>query len=220
MTLLRTVLLSSGLILTLSSAAAEAQQTPTGKPMVTLQMPGLPDPVPVTLNPRTTALMVMDYVQDICGRQPKCSGQMLPALTTLMARARQAGVTVAYGTRAQNVNKWMPQIAPKPGDITIVSTAQDRFYGTDLDKDLKAKGITTIIMAGWKNAGSVAYTDVGATVHGYTTVIPVDTTAASTDYETTLGFYQILNQGGGNLMNQPLKPKSVTLSRTNLITFQ
>ena len=47
----------------------------------------------------------------------------------------------------------------------------------------------------------------------------VDTTAASTDYEQTIGFYQILNQGNGNLTNQPLKPKAPTLSRTDMITF-
>jgi hypothetical protein len=51
-------------------------------------------------------------------------------------------------------------------------------------------------------------------------VIPVDTTAAATDYEQTIGFYQILNQGNGNLTNVPLKPKAPTLTRTDMITFQ
>jgi hypothetical protein len=67
---------------------------------------------------------------------------------------------------------------------------------------------------------TVRFTLVGATTRGYTVVIPVDTTAASTDYETAIGFYQILNQGNGNLTNQPLKPKAPTLSRTDNITFQ
>jgi nicotinamidase-related amidase len=118
------------------------------------------------------------------------------------------------------MSKWLPEVAPAPGDIKIVNTTQDRFYNTDLDKELKAKGITTIIMVGWKVSGSVAYTSVGATVRDYTVVIPVDTTAASTDYETVIGFYQILNQGNSNLTNEPLKPKSPTLSRTDMITFQ
>ena len=55
---------------------------------------------------------------------------------------------MAYGTREQNMSKWLPEVAPTPGDIKIVNTAQDRFYNTDLDKALKAKGITTIIMVG------------------------------------------------------------------------
>jgi hypothetical protein len=75
-------------------------------------------------------------------------------------------------------------------------------------------------MVGWKVSGSLAYSSVGATLRGYTVVIPTDTTAAATDYEQTIGFYQILNQGNGNLANVPLKPKAPTLSRTDLITFQ
>jgi hypothetical protein len=49
--------------------------------------------------------------------------------------------------------------------------------------------------------------------------IPIDTTAAITDYETSIGFYQILNQANGNMKNEPLKPKAPALSRTDMITF-
>ena len=57
-------------------------------------------------------------------------------------------------------------------------------------------------------------------MRNYSVVIPVDTTTAGTDYETTLGFYQILNQGNGNLTNEPLKLNAPTLSRTDMITFR
>jgi hypothetical protein len=221
MTLFRTVFLTSGLALALCGGAAHAQPSaPAAKPLVTLQMPALPDPVRVALNPKTTALLVLDYVEPICNSQPKCKSGMLPAMTPFMAQVRKAGLVVAYGTRADNMSKWVPEVAPAPDDIKIMNTAQDRFYNTDLDKALKAKGITTIIMVGWKISGSLAYTSVGATLRDYTVVIPVDTTTAATDYETTIGFYQILNQGNGNMTNQPLKPKSPTLSRTDMITFQ
>jgi len=218
MVLFRTVLLTSGFALALCCGAAQAQSA--GKPMQTLQMPAMPDPARVTLNPRTTALVVLDYVEDICATQPKCKSQMLPAMTPFMERVRKAGLVVAYGTRAQNMTHWLPQVAPAEGDIKIVNTGQDRFYNTDLDQALKAKGITTLIIVGWKVSGSLAYSSVGATLRDYTVVIPVDTTTATTDYETTIGFYQILNQGNGNLANVPLKPKSPTLTRTDMITFQ
>ncbi len=217
MTSFHNVLFASGLVLAPCGGVAQAQPN---KPMLTLQMPALPDPVGVTLNPATTALLVLDYVEDICNTQPKCKSQMLPAMTPFMARVRKAGMTVAYGTREQNMSKWLPEVAPAQGDIKIVNTAQDRFYNTDLDKALKARGITTIIMVGWKVSGSLTYSSVGATLRDYTVVIPMDTTAAATDYEQTIGFYQILNQGNGNLTNVPLKPKSPTLSRTDMITFQ
>jgi nicotinamidase-related amidase len=211
-------LVTSGLALALCCGAAQAQSA--GKPMQTLQMPAMPDPARVTLNPSNTALVVLDYVEDICATQPKCKSQMLPAMTPFMERVRKAGVVVAYGTRAQNMTHWLPQVAPAEGDIKIVNTAQDRFYNTDLDKALKAKGITTLIIVGWKVSGSVTYTSVGAMARDYTVVIPVDTTTATSDYETAIGFYNVLNSGNANLSNEPLKAKSVTLSRTDLITFQ
>ena len=228
MTRFRTVLLTSGLMLALLSGMAHAQSNApaapagpgAGKPPLTLQMPALPDPVRVALDPATTALLVLDYVEPICGREPRCKEQMLPAMTPFMARIRKAAMLVAYGTREANKSKWLPEVAPAPGDIQVVSVAQDRFYKTNLDEALKAKGIKTIIMVGWKVSGSITYSSVGATIRGYTVVVPMDTTAATTDYETAIGFYQILNQSNGNMTNEPLKASAPTLSRTDLIEFK
>jgi nicotinamidase-related amidase len=94
----------------------------------------------------------------------------------------------------------LPEVAPMPGDIKIESHAQDRFYNTDLDEALKAKGITTLVLTGWKISGSVTYTSVGATLRGYTVVVPVDATSDATDYEIVIGKYQILNQNSANLI--------------------
>src|SRR5262245_35592177 len=102
MSLLRNILLTSGVVFALSNCAAAqtagqaqagAQNAPANpaanRPMVTLQMPALPAPVPVTLNPKTTALLVFDYVEAICNGQAKCKGEMLPAMTPFMARVRK-----------------------------------------------------------------------------------------------------------------------------------
>jgi len=218
MKLFRTVVMTGLALALCGGASAPAAQAPAK--MITLQMPATPDPARVTLDPKTTALMVLDYVEDICNNQVSCKTKMLPAMTPFMERVRKAGLTVAYGTRAPNQTKWLKEVAPTPGDIRVTNTAQDRFYGTDLDKELKAKGIKTLIMVGWKISGSVTYTSVGAMAHDYTVVVPMDTTSAGSDYETTIGFYNVLNSGNANLANQPLKPSAVTLTRTDMITFQ
>jgi nicotinamidase-related amidase len=190
------------------------------KPLLTLQMPSNPDPVPVVLNPATTALLVFDIVEPICARYPISKVQMVPAIAALLAQARKAGVTVGYGSRAPTMSEWLPEVSPAPGDIKIESQAQDRFYNTDLDKALKAKGITTLILTGWKVSGSVTYTSVGATLRGYTVVVPVDASVDATDYEIAIGQYQILHQTSSNATNEPLKNRASTLSRTDLITFK
>ena len=188
--------------------------------MSTPQMPSPPAPVAVVLNPATTALLIFDIVDPICTRQPNCKGRMVPATASLLARARKAGVTIAYGTRSPTMSKWLPEVSPAPGDIKIESQAQDRFYNTDLDSALKAKGITTLILTGWKVSGSVTYTSVGATLRGYTVVVPMDASLDATDYEIAIGLFQILHQHSSNATNEPLKTGASTLSRTDLITFK
>jgi nicotinamidase-related amidase len=183
-------------------------------------MPSPPDPVPVVLDPATTALLIFDVIDHICTRQPETRERMVPAIASLLARARKAGVTVAYGTRAANMSTWLPEVAPAPGDIKVENHGQDRFYNTDLDKALKAKGVATLILTGWKVSGSVTYTSVGATLRGYTVVVPTDATLDATEYEIVIGQYQILNQNSSNATNEPLKSKASTLSRTDLITFK
>ena len=187
---------------------------------LTLQMPSPPEPVAVTLSPAATALLIFDIVDPICTRQPNCTGKMVPAIAALLARARKAGVTVAYGTRAATMATWLPEVRPAPGDIKIESQAQDRFYATDLDKLLKARSITTLILVGWKVSGSVTYTSVGATLRGYTVVVPVDASLDASDFEIAVGRYQILHQHSANAANEPLKKQASTLSRTDLIAFK
>jgi nicotinamidase-related amidase len=193
---------------------------PMSKSPLTLQMPSPPDPVPVVLNPGTTALLIFDVIDHICAHRPQCKEQMVPAIAALLARARKDGATVVYGTRAANMATWLPEVSPAPGDIKIENHAQDRFYNTDLDQALKAKGITTLILTGWKVSGSVTYTSVGATLRGYTVVVPIDATLDATEYEIVIGQFQILNQNSANATNEPLKNRASTLSRTDLITFK
>ena len=190
------------------------------KPPQTLQAPPSPDPVVVTLDPAKTAMLVFDIVDPICERFPVCRTHLAPAAAALLTRARKAGVTVGYGTRGHHKGHWLPEVAPQPGDIQIENQAQDRFYNTELDKLLKAKGITTLILVGWKVSGSVTYTSVGATLRGYTVVVPIDASLDASDFEIAVGRHQILNQNSANAANEPLKERASTLSRTDLISFK
>jgi isochorismate hydrolase len=219
-------MLLSGIALAIGATSAAAQSgAPTGSgaaspPMISVQMPAPPTPVAVTLKPATTALFVSDVVEPICKANAKCATGMVPKIADLIARARKAGMLVAYSTQEANMAKWMPEVAPASGDPLIPSKGQDRFFSTELDNVLKAKGITTVILTGWKVSGSILYTSVGATLRGYTVVVPADTTSAPTEYEIPIGIYAILNQNAANPTNEALKPKTSTLSRSDLIKFE
>jgi nicotinamidase-related amidase len=208
-----------GSVLACFLGAAAVAQTASG-PMMTIQMPAAPAPVAVTVKPATTALFVSDMIDPICKNQAGCTGQMVPAVAKLLAGARQAGMLVVYSTQEANMQKWLPEVKPAAGDPLIPSHGQDRFFDTDLDKVLKAKGITTVILTGWKISGSILYTSVGATLRGYTVVVPADASLAPNDHEQAIGTYMILNQNAANATNEPLKAKTSTISRTDLITIQ
>ena len=220
MSQVRCLLSTSVFLLAACTGAALAQlaQGTVAKSAVT--MPAPPDPVPVTVKDATTAMLVFDMVDPICLTQPKCMETMIPAVTSLLAKVRSAGMFVLYSTRGPTLSKWLTQVAPAASDPVMQSYAQDRFYNTELDKILKDKGITTLILTGWKVSGSVTYTSVGATARGYTVVVPADASLAATDYEIAVGIFQILNQFDANAPNEPLKTKASTLSRSDLITIQ
>jgi len=140
MSQVRCLLSTSVFLLAACTGAALAQlaQGTVAKSAVT--MPAPPDPVPVTVKDATTAMLVFDMVDPICSTQPKCMETMIPAVTSLLAKVRSAGMFVLYSTRGPTLSKWLTQVAPAASDPVMQSYAQDRFYNTELDKILKDKG--------------------------------------------------------------------------------
>lgn len=180
------------------------------------QIPAPPDPVPVQLDPATTALLVMDITEPTCLPQPNC-WEMLPRLGALVAKARAAGALIGYTSGATG-GAVLPDVAPATDD-PVIQGSQNKFFNTRLDDVMRRRGIKTIVLAGWRANGSVLFTSHGATNLRYTVVVPVDGTAAAHDFEVAIGLYQVLNLLNGNPTNEPLKQGAVTLSRTDLITF-
>jgi nicotinamidase-related amidase len=201
-----TLVLAAGLALAVPGAPAAAQQ-----------VPATPDPVPVSLEAASTALAVLDVSEQPCGAQPNCTA-MVPRIAALLASARAAGVLVVYSTPT-SAPPILPAVAPAPDDLVVRGQAQDRFFNTPLDENLQAHGITTLVLVGWRENGSVLYTAVGATIRGYTVVVADDGTSASQDYDVAIGRYQLLTQLNANPTNEPLRKAAATLSRTDLISF-
>jgi nicotinamidase-related amidase len=144
---------------------------------------------------------------------------MVPRIAALLSRARSAGVYLVYSTPA-TVPPILPEVAPAQGDPSLAGLAQDRFFDTPLDELLRAKGISRVILVGWRADGSVLYTSVGAAIRTYTVVVPMDGTSAAQDYDLAVGWYQMLTQLNANPNNEPLRRAAVTLSLMDGITFQ
>jgi nicotinamidase-related amidase len=203
-----------------TTAAPTALPTASASPAPNPNLaPTIPAPASVTLDAKTTALVVLDIINPTCTTRPACNDS-IPALQALIKKARDASVPVVY-TNTAATNAIVPQIAPIAGDVTVVPTNADKFNNPDFDATFKAKKVTTLLLVGTRSNGSVLYTAFEANVRGYTVVVAVDGISGSIPFETTLAEWQMLNQPGfTNADNKPLAEKLVTLSRGDLITFK
>jgi nicotinamidase-related amidase len=203
-----------------TTAAPTVAPSPTASPTPAPNVaPALPAPVAVTLDAKTTALVILDVINPTCSTRPACNDS-IPALQALIKKAKDASVPVVY-TNTAATNAIVAQIAPAAGDVTVVPTNADKFNNPDFDATFKAKKVTTLLLVGTRSNGAVLYTAFEANVRGYTVVVAVDGISGSIPFETTLAEWQMLNQPGfTNADNKPLAEKLVNLSRGDLITFK
>jgi hypothetical protein len=61
----------------------------------TIQMPPTPTLKPVAIDPKSTALLLLDFMTENCGQRPRCIAAV-PTVKALHDRARTASVLVAY----------------------------------------------------------------------------------------------------------------------------
>lgn len=175
----------------------------------------------VAVPAKTTAVLALDLIDPTCGQRPQCVGS-LPKVADLLKRAREAKSPVLYTiTTAQGVSI-RSEVAPLSGERLVTGSA-DKFFGTNLDQNLKNDGVDTVILVGTAAHGAVLYTAFGATLRGYTVVVAEDGISVGPGDELGLSFakWQVLNQPGlNNPENLPLTKGRVTLSRSDVITFK
>lgn len=189
-------------------------------PTLAQELPSIPSPIPVTVERGTTALLVLDIVNPICTFAPVC-GEVLPAARDLLTRARAADMFVVHSTVSSFPNSVpLPEVTPLPEE-SLVAGPHDKFFNTNLDELLRARGIKNVIIVGVASNGAAMYTAYGALVRGYTVVVAEDGIAAARPFDTILAKYQLLNLPGlDNPQNEPLRDQRVTLSRSDLITIE
>lgn len=179
----------------------------------------VPAPVAVRLDPRSTALLVMDITDPLCTNRARCVASVAP-IASLLDRARQSGANVLYTVGGKPPTVILDAVQPR-GSEPIVRGRANKFHDTDLQALLDERGVTTLLLVGTAANGAVMYTAFAANVRGYTVAVPAD--GISADDAAIEGFvaWQLLNQPGfTNPGNEPLMPERVTLTRTNLVTFK
>ena len=129
----------------------------------------------------------------------KRAQSILPALARLVAAARTAGVTVVYTTDAHQPGdselvKWpphsmkgtpqaeiVPTLTPEPGDLVIEKRTYSPFVSTDVDAELRARGIRRLYITGLHTDCCARHTSGDAFQRGYDLIWITDALQAFTD---------------------------------------
>lgn len=194
-------------------AAVPTRATDVTSEWSTIAMPPPPTLKAVTIEPKTTALLLLDFMTGNCGERPRCVAAV-PTLKALHDKARAAGMLIAY-TLPGDGKIIDPGIAPREGEVVAQKPGgPDKFLGDDLDQRLKDHGITTVILCGTSAQGVGLGTGAAAAQRGYKVVYPVDCLLSESAFREA---YAAWHMGGGG---PPVTTKWVTVTRTDMITFE
>jgi len=175
--------------------------------------PAKPELQSVTVDSKTTALLVLDIEERTCNmeRRPRCIDSV-PKIANLVKMAREKGISVMYSlTSKGTIETILPPVKPVKGE-PVVKSSVNKFYGTKLDDYLKQKGIKTVIITGTAAHGAVLHTATAASVRKYKIIVPVDGLSASTHY--------IEQATVINLIKGPGTRRSTVLTRSDLISIK
>ena len=214
---IRSLLALAALAAILVYAAASPAETIIDE-WQSVKAPPAPELKAVTLDPKTTALLVMDLVKQTCNdqRRPRCVAS-IPKIEKLIASARAQGVMVIYTTVPTiPIADTLPAVAPKSNEPVLVAAVDKFILGnkdTGLETLLKDKGITTVITVGTAAHGAVLYTASAAALRGFNVIVPVD--GMSGDGQNNY----IEQYVAYNLTSAPVISPKITLTSIDMIKF-
>ena len=181
----------------------------------TAKAPPVPELKPVSLDGKTTALLILDMMKSNCAARPRCLATV-PNVKALMDAARAADAMVFYtlvgGGSPSPADIVDPGLTPREGEW-VVQRGPDKFLGSGLEQRLKDRGIKTVIVTGTSAQGAVVGTGSGSAQRGYKVIVPVDGMSSEDPYLEQYAAWHMY-KGGPTIVTE-----QVTLTRSNMIKF-
>src|SRR6476620_7242211 len=170
----------------IASAAAIASAAEEG--------PNRPEPKPVMLDSKSTAILVLD-LNARCDDPKQVCSKITATLGDFLDKARTAAVPIIYTVSAAAKGTPIGELAAplrrKESESVIYPDAFDKFFGGELQAFLKDKGAKTLIITGSATNNAVLYTaTTAARMYRYNIVIPMEGVNASTRYEQEYAIHQ------------------------------
>ena len=160
----------------------------------------------LVFDPRRTAVVVIDLQKGIVGfpGTPHTTASVIANCAELLNSARTAGAQPvlvhvglapdgadalhvasdepmrATGTRPPDWSELIPELNAQPADIVILKRQWGAFFGTDLDLQLRRRGLNTIVLCGIATEFGVESTARDAYERGYKQIFAEDAMTART----------------------------------------
>lgn len=193
----------TAVVLALGFAAMPAAAATIVDGWASVTVPPPPELKPVTLDPKTTAVLVLDFngreeaASGPCNAatKPRCLAS-IPKVRQLLDAARARGLLVVFSTSAAGTPADIRAgVAPMPGEL-VVRSGPDKFIGTDLRDILAGRGIATAVVTGTAAEGAVLDTATDAALHGMRVVVPVDGMSSTEPYAEQYVAWHLVNAPG------------------------
>jgi nicotinamidase-related amidase len=160
----------------------------------------------LVIDPRKTALVLIDLQQGIVGRPlaPHSGPEVVRNAARLAAKFRALGATVVLvnvafhpdfkdalnvpadvaapfnpGALLPNWAELVPELGVQSGDLLITKRQWGAFHGTELDLQLRRREVRTIVLGGISTNIGVESTARSAYEHGYAQVLAEDAMASN-----------------------------------------
>jgi nicotinamidase-related amidase len=179
-----------------------------------VKLPPPPALKTVTLIPKETALLVMDFTVQTCTteRRKRCADSV-PKVKKFVEAAREHGALIIYSVAVPNsvAADVLKELTPAAGEQVLPPLGPDKFINSDLEKTLKDKGIKTVVAMGTQAQTSVLHTGGEAALRGFKVIVPVDAMSSDDLFPEAYTAWHLST--AARISNQ------TTLTRLDMISF-
>ena len=163
-----------------------------------VEVPAPPPIHPVRIDPKSSALLLLDFLRDVCTERRPRAAAAVPKLQKFLTQARSRGMVVVHTTTRKGLDDGSDLTDPlKPIRGERVHKAPfNKFYGNDLEPFLKDRGVQTLVLAGTSPNGCLLFTVAGAVLNGFRAIVPIDGMPAATLYQEQFVAWELAHGPG------------------------
>ena len=157
--------------------------------------PNRPQPQPLSLETKTTAILVLD-LSSRCENPKEVCFQLMEPLGKFLERARQSSVPILFTISASAKGTPLGEVAKplkrRQTEPILYPDAFDKFMGGELQDSLKRAGCRSLVIVGSATNFAVLYTaTTAARIYRYDVIVPLDGVNAKRRYEHEYAIHQL-----------------------------